>query len=263
MKTFPIAMTTYTMREPLSADYEPTLARIAGIGYSAIEIGGFGPYSTAEWNRVLERLGLSILSNHIAIEMLEESFSHIIEFNRAIGNHRIVVPYLREERRQSAQDYLRVADSLNRIGRRCKENGFDLFYHNHAFEFTDFNGRTGMDILIGETDSSLVQFEVDTCWVRYGGADPAQFIRALKGRCQLIHLKDLEAGSQIVFREVGEGIVDFGSVLSACRDSEVEWLLVEQDTCPTDPFDCITTSLRNIDRLQGFSRNQKKEDLSR
>ena len=182
--------------------------------------------------------------------MLEESFNHIAEFNRSIGNNRIVCPYLREERRQDLDGYRSVARTLNKIGKKCKDIGFEFYYHNHAFEFKDYEGKCGFDILIEETDPELVRFEIDTCWVKFGGRNPAKFIKSLAGRCQIIHLKDLEAGDKIVFREVGEGIIDFNDVFRACSNSSVDWFVVEQDVCATNALECVETSLCNINKLK-------------
>ena len=197
---FPVGLQLYTVRDHLSRDYRGTLARIAEMGYRHIEMGGFGPFGVGEWNEVLRQYGLSVCANHIQIEMLEESFSHIAEFNEAIGNRRLVCPYLREERRSDLADYRRTAGTLNSLGRLCRDRGFEFYYHNHAFEFTDLGGTCGFEVLTAETDPELVQFELDTYWVAFGGQDPADWIARLKGRCGVLHLKDMDAKDRQVVK---------------------------------------------------------------
>jgi sugar phosphate isomerase/epimerase len=46
-----------------------------------------------------------------------------------------------------------------------------LAYHNHDFEFTKF-GSQWIQILLNETDKSLVDFEMDLYWVVRAGYDP-------------------------------------------------------------------------------------------
>ncbi len=250
MRLIKTGLQTYSVRDHLSEDYEGTLKRIADMGYRYIEIGGFGPYNSDEWNTILKKYGLSIISNHIQIEMLEESLNHILEFNRSIGNHRIVCPYLREERRQDIDGYRSVARSLMKIGKKCRDNGFSLYYHNHAFEFTSYDGKTGFDVLIEETDPELLQFEVDTCWVKFGGDNPADFIKRLSNRCEIIHLKDLEEGDKLVFREVGSGILDFSAIISAAEQAGTQFMIVEQDVCPTDALECVKKSFDHIESVK-------------
>ena len=46
--------------------------------------------------------------------------------------------------------------------------------------------------------------------------------------------------------EVGEGSLDFPSIIEACKDAGVQWHIVEQDFCPGDPFESMATSYRNL-----------------
>ena len=46
--------------------------------------------------------------------------------------------------------------------------------------------------------------------------------------------------------EVGEGNLNWDSILVACKAAGVEHLLVEQDVCYRDPFDSLEISLRNL-----------------
>jgi len=61
-----------------------------------------------------------------------------------------------------------------------------FYYHNHAFEFEVKEGLRGIDILLAETDPSVVHFQCDVYWVQYAGDDPAAFLTANSGRFSLI-----------------------------------------------------------------------------
>lgn len=246
----PVALQVYTIRDEVSKNYEAALEKVSKMGYEGLEIGGFGPYSSEEWNKILKKLNLKIVSNHIQIETLEESFNHIAEFNLSIGNSRIVCPYLREERRESLEDYKRTADSLNQIGAKCKSKGLKLFYHNHAFEFKEYDGKKGMDILFENTDPELVMFEIDTYWVKYAGMDPTDLIKAYNGRCGIIHLKDMEATEKRSFAEVGEGCLDFHSIMKAAVEAGADWFIVEQDICKRPSLESAGISVKNIRKIK-------------
>ena len=46
---------------------------------------------------------------------------------------------------------------------------------------------------------------------------------------------------------VGEGNINFDSVLNACKEAGTEYLLVEQDDCyGENPFDCLKKSYQNL-----------------
>ena len=250
MRNIPVALQVYTIRDVASEDYAGTLEKVAKMGYKGLEIGGFGPYNSGEWNSLLESLNLEIISNHIPIETLEESFNHIAEFNLSIGNKHIICPYLREERRTDADDYKRVAEGLNKIGLKCKEKGMHLSYHNHGFEFINYNGKTGMDILFEDTDPELVKFELDTYWVTYGGEEVSQYMKKYAGRCEVLHLKDMANDEKKSFSEVGEGRLDFHTIMKTAVEIGVQNFVVEQDICKRPPLESVEISLKNIKKIK-------------
>ena len=59
-------------------------------------------------------------------------------------------------------------------------------------------------------------------------------------------------GSRQLFAEVGEGNLEWGPILAACREAGIEYYLVEQDQCLGDPFESLGTSLKNL-RAMGLS----------
>jgi sugar phosphate isomerase/epimerase len=49
--------------------------------------------------------------------------------------------------------------------------------------------------------------------------------------------------------EVGEGNLNWHGILKACKDADVKWYIVEQDTCQRDPFDSLAISLHNLQSM--------------
>ncbi|MDB5083974.1 MAG: xylose isomerase [Bacilli bacterium] len=64
-----------------------------------------------------------------------------------------------------------------------------------------------MEILLQESDPSAFHFLIDLYWVQAGGANPIDCIHQLKGRLEVVHLKDMGVtpDRQQFFAEVGEG----------------------------------------------------------
>ncbi|MBR6766605.1 MAG: sugar phosphate isomerase/epimerase, partial [Clostridia bacterium] len=94
--------------------------------------------------------------------------------------------------------------------------------------------------------------QIDTCWVKYSGLDPAEYVRKYTGRAPIVHLKDYvgtkgeaqpyalikEDGSDdganstkatFEFRPVGHGCQDVASILKAGLEAGAEIFIVEQD----------------------------------
>ena len=127
--------------------------------------------------------------------------------------------------------------------------GLTFSYHNHAFEFERFPGEAGtaLDLIYNETNPAYVQAEIDVYWVQFGGADPAAWIRRVRNRMPVVHLKDMTMqANQQIMAEVGEGNLNWPAILDACREANVEWYAVEQDRCQRDPFESLAISYRNL-----------------
>jgi sugar phosphate isomerase/epimerase len=236
----------YTLRNETARDFIGTLREVAKIGYAGVEFAGTGGLSAAELKRLLADLNLRAAGSHTGLDVLEGDLNAALDFTQEIGSEFVVCPYLPEERRRSADDYRALAEVLNRAGAACKQRGLQLCYHNHAFEFERFDGQYGLDILYTASDPDLVKGEIDTYWIRKGGADPAAYIRQYSGRCPLIHLKDMAADEKQSFAEVGEGTLDWPAIFAAAESGGARWYIVEQDVCQRPPLESITISLQNL-----------------
>jgi sugar phosphate isomerase/epimerase len=155
----------------------------------------------------------------------------------------------------SVDGFKQFAEDLNKIGAEMKKEGCGLIYHSHALEFFSLGGGThGMDIIFGETDPESVFFSHDTHWLASAGVSVTDWIYKSKGRMPIIHFKDyaIVRGAVLVedvckrFAEIGEGNLDWVKIVKACHDTGIEFAIVEQDTCPADPFDSLAVSYNNM-----------------
>jgi sugar phosphate isomerase/epimerase len=178
----------------------------------------------------------------VGFEQLRDRFDSVLEEAEVLGHRFVVCPYLDESLRKDAAGYRAVARVLQHAGEKLADENLQLCYHHHAFEFEKFDGRTGMEWLLDATDPQAVKLQLDTYWVHAGGEDPAGFIKKLHKRCPLIHLKDRAPDGS--FAEVGSGTFDFDAILTAAKVAGAAAVIVEQDDCPRDPFDCIARSLK-------------------
>jgi sugar phosphate isomerase/epimerase len=163
----------------------------------------------------------------------------------------LVCPSLPQERRQTREDWLAMAQLLDEIGGACRAQGMQLSYHNHSFEFVQFDETFALDLLLQNTSPENVLSELDTYWVQHGGADPVAYLQRYAGRISILHLKDMADDADRSFAEVGRGILDWSAVHDAALAAGVEWYCVEQDTCPGDSLDSARVSARFVAELLG------------
>lgn len=241
MGRFGIALQTYTVRNEMAADYQGTLRQIAQMGYPAVQLSDTGGMSVEEARQFLDSLGLRVFGGHFGLQQLEDSLDKVLQIAKGLGMEYIILPWLAEELRRTAEDWKSLARRLNVIGQKVVDAGFTFCYHNHSFEFQQFDGKYALDILYENTDPRLVQAEIDTYWVKHGGEDPAAYIRKYAGRVPILHLKDMAPDGS--FAEVGHGILDWDSIFQAAAESGVRWMAVEQDECQRPPLESARMSL--------------------
>jgi len=237
-----LALQLYTVRQSLAEDFAGTLRRVRQVGYDAVELTGTGPFGGRELGELLDELGLRVAGMHVGIETLRGDLTQAIELARVLQTQNIVCPFLPEELRRTRDDWVAAAHMLDEIGRRCREEGLRLSYHNHSFEFVRFDGQAALDLLFENCSAENVWSELDTYWVKHGGEDPVAYIERYAGRINILHCKDMAADAERSFTEVGRGILDWQAIDEAARRAGVEWYCVEQDVCPADPFESARIS---------------------
>lgn len=252
MPKIPLGLQLYTLRDEMAQDFAGTLRKVAEIGYAAVELAGHGGLSVRELSGLLADNHLAVAGSHIGLERLESELPKVIEENLSLGNTHIVVPYLAEERRKTADDYKKTAALLNDFGATLQASGMTLCYHNHDFEFTPLeDGQLGEDILLENSDPNFVKAEVDTYWVLKAGLDPVAFVKKHSGRVPLMHLKDrdLTDGS---FAPVGTGDLPLDALIAAAGEIGTQYLLVEQDLCKGSALEAVTLSYNNL-KAKGYA----------
>ena len=238
-----LAVQLYTLRNETVQDFPGTLRQVAEAGASAVEFAGYGSHTPAELRQVMDEVGLVAMGAHVALSQLESRLDGVIEDIQALGAVHLACPFIPPEQRQSADDYRRVGEHLSRIGEVCKAAGLQLSYHNHDFEFQQFDGRYGLDILFESTDPEFVKAQFDLGWVAFAGVDPVEFLRKYSGRAPTVHFKDMVKSPTRYDVPVGEGILPIPELVAAGREGGTEWFVVELDRPQEPPIECVRRSV--------------------
>lgn len=246
----------YTVRNVIGKDPAATLQAIQKIGYTEIE----AIYASLDeiWP-ALKQTSLQPVSVHIDEAIFVKGGSGL---DAALANAKergfkyAVVPYIPVDQRGGADMFKRLADTLNKSGEKANANGLHLCYHNHAFEFKPLDGKTGLEMLMSETQKDLVSLELDIFWASVAGHNPVDVLKTYSGRVRLLHLKDKsraftqtqfnENVPKDTFKEDGSGSVDIPAALAAANTAGVEHYFVEQDQTPGDPIASLQKSFNYL-----------------
>lgn len=248
-----VAAQLYTVREftKTPEDLEKTAKKIKEIGYNAVQVSGIGPMEPERVKEIMDKEGLKICATHVGFNLLQEDLDAVIRQHKLWDCKYVGVGAMPREYQDSKEGYVKFAKEASEIARKLADEGLSFIYHNHHFEFMKFDGVTGMDILLNESDPEVFGFEIDTYWIQAGGANPVDWIYKVEGRMKVVHFKDMGISNerQAIMTEVGEGNLNWEAIIKACQDTRVEWAAVEQDICQRDPFESLAISLKNLKEL--------------
>lgn len=253
-----VGLQLYSLRETIGNDVAGTLKKVAGIGFKEVETYGYSPengfwgLSVSEFKKLLDQNGLTTPSGHysvdpfLAINGSDDDFKYLIDVAHELGQKYIVIPSLGDDLRTSIADYERLADKMNAAGKLCQEADLKLAYHNHAFEFKDYDGQNGYEILLNDTQKELVDFEMDVYWIVRAGQDPVSLFEANPGRFPLLHIKDMDKDDPELNAGIGAGTIDFVKIAKDFDVAGAKHLIIEQENFAMDPYKSLTKSYAYI-----------------
>lgn len=243
----PIGLQLWSVKDEMEKDFKGTLKKVSEIGFDGVEFAGYGGLSSSELKNILVSLNLKACGSHVSLTELTEDIDAVIKYSLEIGNKYIICPYAEFT---SKQDVLDLAAKLNVIGQKCKESGLICGYHNHAHEFKEFDGEYALDLLYSETDADLVKAEIDAYWVEHAGVNVVDYIKKHSGRCQLIHIKDMQIiGDKRESTEVGNGIMNFSSIICEAEKHGATWLIIEQEYFTRPSLESVEIGYNNLKNL--------------
>ena len=230
----PISAQLYTVRSVGTLDEQlATIAR-AGIKYvEPFRFNGMKEAPAEELKALLDKHGLKVSGMHINIGALIEDTDRTVEYNKAIGNTRLIVPALPASiTPKDKAGWQAMGRLFASLAATLKPKGMQVGFHNHTVEMEVFDGRTGFE-WFAESAGPDVIVTLDIAWAARGGQDPAALLGRLKGHVWNIHVKDNApegtAADERGFAIAGKGTVDWNRVLPAARDAGVLFFTLEHD----------------------------------
>jgi sugar phosphate isomerase/epimerase len=236
-------------------DLPGTLSQIHAIGYQEVELTPVAyTLPVDQLRKVVAASGLKAPSGHFEYTDLSGQW----DYAKASGIKWVVCPMLPKPQWTSADGFHTAAHQFNEWGKRAHDMGMRFAFHNHDYEFRQFDGTTGYDILLKETDPRLVFLELDCYWITQAGLDPLQMLNRLGRRVRMLHIKDRKPGfpssndmsqSSAHFTEVGAGGIDWPPILAAARKLQIDHYFVEQDHIDGPPIESIRASYNYLRKI--------------
>ncbi len=261
-----------------------TLKRIKDAGYDGIELNSFMIHPTSmmvramtkaagmptgkggklDWHRLIEDAGLEVASVHTDLGSLERDVISVAKEVKLFDTNTAVITGMYRFDYTDEREVNNLAKRLNEAGKRLRDEGVRLLYHNHNVELLNVTKENrAYDILIDMTDKEYVNFEFDSFWFTDGGADAKEWMRRLGTRMKLWHVTD--RGSRQIGQsmtpilkcdslELGSGNMDLEGLKAIALDNGVDKVVLEshKNWIDNDPVKSIEISGKY---LSGWKEN--------
>ncbi len=245
MNPLPLALQMYTLRDAMREDFAGTAQRIADIGYTAVELAGYGNLTATEAAAALKNAGLKAAGMHVGIERLRTEPEAVLAEAELFDSPFITCPAYPRDHLKTAAQCEAAGEELNRIGAQVRRGGRRFAFHNHGVEFEEVDDRLRIDWMLRAAEPRNLEMELDVYWSDFSGADTVRWLRENGARVTQIHLKDK--------KELGaSGKIDFPALLAVLEEiGAVERYIYEQEEYSSTPWDGIRQAL---DTLRGWGK---------
>ena len=245
-----IGLQIYSLGKELTENVPAGMKKIKEIGYSTIELAGYGnrkmgQYEVSEYRKIVEDAGLKITSAHVNpperkytsenTTKISDWWKQTAEDHVKLGVGRLIQPGMPTI--ENHEDVKLVCEVFNNAGEIAKAAGMKWGYHNHNMEFKRIakpgetlptgpgailrpTGDIVYDLLVDGTNPDLVFFEMDVYWTVMGQMDPLDYLEKYPKRIQVLHIKDRSVLGQ-------SGMMNFENIFKKAYANGISEFYVE------------------------------------
>ena len=212
----------YGIRDMLAENQDATFKLVSKLGFEGVEYSGMTDTPAIQFRLLQNKYNLPCCGIHHGLtEWLQRGTAPLMEYSYILGNPDLACHWLDPPQRGTLENYLSHSKKFNEIAPELKRNGFNFYYHNHGFEYTDiFNGKYAMDIMLENTDPALFLMELHIAGLP-ASEDIPKYINKLGGRLLKLHVPVLDRDGKV---SIKQDIIDAARNTGSCK-----WFIIEQN----------------------------------
>lgn len=278
MKNFKVGLQLFSVRDEMAKDMRATLKTVKEMGYDYVEFAGYFGKSAEEIRSILDEVGLECVSAHQTYDVFLSNPEENLQYLKTIGAKYCAIPWMGIEKHKGNSEFEKTVGEIKTVAKLLKENGIQMLYHNHDFEFVKYDDKYLFDWLYETVGLDLLKPEIDTCWVKYAGENPCAYLEKYGGNIDVVHFKDFvcdelaegpvydlidkdgkeqkapksKEENKFKFEPLGKGMMKFEAVLKSAETGGAQYIIVEQDNSYDTPSLENAKSSRNYLRTLGI-----------
>lgn len=254
MKNFEIGLQLFSIRYEMAKDVDSALKAVSEMGYDFVEPAGFWGKTAEEFKAILDKYNLKAHSIHRGYATILSDPEKNIEELKILGVKYCAIPCMGVEFHKGSDGFSKAVSDIITVSKLLKENGIEMLYHNHSFEFDVVENKFLLNWLFEEVGEEYLKPEFDTCWIKYAGIEPCEYIKDFAGKTDCLHIKDFSCNELVLrpvseilndpqyraepktreeqnfkFRPVGYGMQNLDELIDLAEICGTKYLIVEQD----------------------------------
>lgn len=265
----PFGFQIFSVRDEALKDFAGTMRRIAGYGYSTVELvsfkgyadastrGGFGPLAAipaADLRKQINDAGLGVEACHFKFEELDgEQLGPTVEWAHTLG---LKYAVLADFPMNYAEEQFRpLWANINRIGENLARAGLKMGYHtSHLSAFNRVDGAMVLDTMLRNVDARHIAIQLDLMSTLTNGVDPAMILDRFGSRIYSVHLRDGATPDKkqtyVYALPLGQGDIDWKRLLAAAKRANIRNFVVEMPVGPNAKIDPLAALRLSADYLK-------------
>jgi sugar phosphate isomerase/epimerase len=262
-----LGLQLYTVRDAMKADPAGTLKKLSDANIRHIEHANyvdrkFYGYSVTDFKKILADNALNMISGHVILTAkhwdatkmdFTDDWKNAISDAADVGQKYVISPWLDDNLLHDENAFKAFMNVFNKCGELCKSNGLQFGYHNHNFEFINmFDGTPLYDVMLANTDPTLVAQQLDIGNMFAAGASPMDYILKYPGRFELMHVKDVIKKDDGKYENtlLGKGVIPLKDVLKAARKTggTSQFIIEQEEYQGMDPIVCSKLDMQVMNK---------------
>lgn len=186
----------HSIRHQMEEDLPTAFSQVNTWGIKSVEGGGqlYGR-SVNAFKALLDEHQLDIVSVDSNFEEVRDNPMAAVYKAQVYGARYATVYWIPHEfdKPFTIEHAKEAVEVFNSAGKVLKQNGITLQYHPHGYEFQPLGDGTVLDYMLQNITEA--KFQMDVFWIKQGGGNPLEILKAYEGKFTSLHLKDRMHGS--------------------------------------------------------------------
>jgi sugar phosphate isomerase/epimerase len=254
----PLGLQLYSVKDKMKPDVSAGMDLVKSLGFTQLETHDMYGLTPAAFKAQADAHGLTLAGGHFGYDRMLKDLPGVIADAKTLGLSFIIVAWVPHDGDFTVDEAHVAAANFNKFGAAAKAAGIRFGFHTHGYEFKPLaDGTSAYDVMLRETDPSLVFVEMDVFWVLSAGQDPVALLKKNPTRYKAFHLKDMRKGATTgVYTGhapvtdnvvIGKGMIDWPALIAEGRKDGIEYYFIEDET--SDPVSNIPPSITYLETL--------------